>query len=390
MPTSTPLLFVLAIIAVALIAGCNGDGSARPAPAIPTASDPAFGFIGNVLVADEGDPATATRMWVGFSAPSFPFQTIIANRQRLLAGDSLLMGGAIVPSSRHPLGFHFDPATTRTAAILDEDELTTLTALEQDPEHPKVAPTDLFRGSWVEVRVERIVETPPACGDGFIQLAEDCDPPQTPCRRAFEINTLPRNCNADCTCPSPCGNGVVDGGGEQCDDGNAIGDDGCSECLVDPVDVGRDLATGLQRFVFFRTQGLGFCYEPGSLRRVLIERDAATGEFHLEAAIFGANELCDPFSNDDCPPTIVLPDRTLTEAERAELLAAFAAVRVTVTDGPQCGFDDRCLFHRFAWTNLDADGNAVVLSLDENDCAPRLLPGERQRLLGAVEALALP
>ena len=97
---------------------------------------------------------------------------------------------------------------------------------------------------------------PPECGNGFVEAAETC-----------EGNPLPEGCNATtCTpedgwmCDEPpagsgdesgggetgapmwtstceridtCADGVVDPG-EQCDDGNMDGNDGCTMCMVDP------------------------------------------------------------------------------------------------------------------------------------------------------------
>ena len=73
-----------------------------------------------------------------------------------------------------------------------------------------------------------------SCGDGFVQTGvEDCDPGAAGQTAA---------CNWDCTFAG-CGDGLLntsfdpDGAGpltgEQCDDGNAIDDDGCTGCRLD-------------------------------------------------------------------------------------------------------------------------------------------------------------
>lgn len=55
------------------------------------------------------------------------------------------------------------------------------------------------------------------CGDGIVNDGEACDRAKTPA-----------TCNLDCTI-SACGDGKVNpAGNEQCDDGNAVGGDGCS------------------------------------------------------------------------------------------------------------------------------------------------------------------
>ncbi len=64
------------------------------------------------------------------------------------------------------------------------------------------------------------------CGDGIVQGAcgEECDPPGMPL------------CDAQCVRPRNCGDGVVDAG-EECDDGNTIAGDGCTDCVIDAVDI---------------------------------------------------------------------------------------------------------------------------------------------------------
>src|SRR4051794_25774834 len=61
------------------------------------------------------------------------------------------------------------------------------------------------------------------CGDGIVQSGEVCDPGQDP------------NCNSYCTHFSgPCGDGIRQPDAEECDDGNTIPGDGCTQCRVDP------------------------------------------------------------------------------------------------------------------------------------------------------------
>lgn len=65
---------------------------------------------------------------------------------------------------------------------------------------------------------------PPVCGDGIVQLGEECD----------DGNLDPVDgCEPDCTQTPVCGDGTVQTG-EECDDGNVLPDDGCDAvCLLE-------------------------------------------------------------------------------------------------------------------------------------------------------------
>ncbi|MDX1494162.1 MAG: DUF4215 domain-containing protein, partial [Longimicrobiales bacterium] len=69
-------------------------------------------------------------------------------------------------------------------------------------------------------------EPAPFCGDGLVNGAEQCEPPNT------------ATCDASCRTIEPepiCGDGKVEAP-EQCDDGNTIPGDGCDElCRVEPA-----------------------------------------------------------------------------------------------------------------------------------------------------------
>ena len=378
---------VLAVTILFLAVACGGDNSRSRESALPAAADPAFGFVGNALISDKGrsEDATADRMWVGASL-RFSAQSL---RSRV-GDDFQLIGGVVIASPAHPQGFYFDPDTTATAARVDADKRTTLDAIRQSPVDFEHSSPDHLNRWWIEVTVERFEETPAACEDGYEQLAEDCDLPMGPCRqRHDDLTTEPRTCRSDCSCPPACGNGVVDSFVEQCDDGNDIDGDGCSGCLLDPVLVLRDFSVGLTEFHFQRIFGLGFCPESGSLRHVGLAREATTGALRLTASRFGdfpnGTFICDPFSEADCPPIIDIPARTLTADEEADLLAAFREVVVSETSGLFCGADDRCLFHRFRWTNTSTDSGEFTFVIDENECAPRLLDDEVARLVEVLE-----
>lgn len=65
---------------------------------------------------------------------------------------------------------------------------------------------------------------PPVCGDGIVDLGEDCDDGNT---------NNNDSCRNDCTAPV-CGDGVLDSG-EDCDDGNTTDGDGCSATCMLPM-----------------------------------------------------------------------------------------------------------------------------------------------------------
>jgi len=75
----------------------------------------------------------------------------------------------------------------------------------------------------------------PYCGDGFIDIGEQCDDGN---------HNAGDGCSSSCAVESRCGNGRMDGG-EQCDDGNTLSGDGCSTscttetCGNNVVDVGE-------------------------------------------------------------------------------------------------------------------------------------------------------
>jgi len=71
----------------------------------------------------------------------------------------------------------------------------------------------------------KVRQAPPKCGDGELDEGEQCD----------DGNTVGGDgCSAICTIEPPCGNGMKDEG-EECDDGNNVDGDGCSAiCTIEP------------------------------------------------------------------------------------------------------------------------------------------------------------
>lgn len=82
-----------------------------------------------------------------------------------------------------------------------------------------------------KVRAPVVAPPEPSCGDGTVDEGEECDDGN---------NTGGDGCSATCTIEPPpppppcCGDGTVDSG-EECDDGNTTSGDGCSAtCTIEP------------------------------------------------------------------------------------------------------------------------------------------------------------
>jgi cysteine-rich repeat protein len=79
------------------------------------------------------------------------------------------------------------------------------------------------------------IETGLLCGDGITNAAcgEECDPP------------VPGRCDAQCHRIPYCGDGIVDPG-EQCDDGNTVDCDACSNACTVPTGCGDGIVCGTE------------------------------------------------------------------------------------------------------------------------------------------------
>lgn len=88
-----------------------------------------------------------------------------------------------------------------------------------------------------------------SCGDGILDPGEECD--LGAANSDTESGACPTTCRSSCACPS-CGDGVVDYAlGEECDDWNNLGGDGCgTACTLEPIatcgDGSVDIALGEQ------------------------------------------------------------------------------------------------------------------------------------------------
>jgi cysteine-rich repeat protein len=74
-----------------------------------------------------------------------------------------------------------------------------------------------------------------ACGDGVVDSAEQCEPPsQGACDANCAVvttTTTVTSTTTTTTMPEPCGNGALETG-EECDDGNLIATDGCTDACT--------------------------------------------------------------------------------------------------------------------------------------------------------------
>jgi len=149
------------IMVVAVLAACGDDHGSSPhdtAPPLPAPGDPAFGTVGNALISDRlaSVDTSIDQLWVGFDDWEAWAALVAFDEERRQGTGPVApwVGGHVVASARHPLGFYFDPATTSAAQIVAETLETALDALKRNPE---VAERDQ-PGRWmVAATVERLV-----------------------------------------------------------------------------------------------------------------------------------------------------------------------------------------------------------------------------------------
>ena len=113
----------------------------------------------------------------------------------------------------------------------------------------------------------------PRCGDGVQDDGEGCD-----------LNDISSDCRVNC---SRCGDGIVDEGLEQCDDGNNVSGDGCrndclktEECGDEIIDDGEDCDDGNEN----PADGCDACRVQFWQREVLV-RGAIEGESATDIAL---------------------------------------------------------------------------------------------------------
>ncbi len=127
-------------------------------------------------------------------------------------------------------------------------------------------------------------DCPPVCGNGILELGEECEPPNTAVCDASCLETVfcgngtcepgdgedSVSCPIDC--PPVCGNGILELG-EDCDDNNTADGDGCSstcsaedpdgDAILDPPDNCPDVYNPFQTDADFDTFGDACDCAPG-------------------------------------------------------------------------------------------------------------------------------
>jgi hypothetical protein len=120
-----------------LLAGCSNNYFNKPlppgAPPVPTAADPWFGTLGNVLISDrdQNSGGPINYLWIGFNSQA-NWQNFLS-LSRNLSNGGYWIGGKVVVALSNPLGFYFDPSTASAAEATVEGEQTNLSMIKADP-----------------------------------------------------------------------------------------------------------------------------------------------------------------------------------------------------------------------------------------------------------------
>lgn len=152
----------------------------------------------------------------------------------------------------------------------------------------------------------------------------------------------------------------------------------------------ENFAEGLVSFEYLLIPGLGFCPLAGDVHRaqVLVGND---GSLSVSGAVIEQGER----GRDDCFTGVnsgacfvdrKLPVRTLSAAERQQVLDTMRTVRVETESLPGCDSDDPCRVQRFVWTNDTASGETHT-ELFDGSCAPRLAEQDVQDITSLIASL---
>jgi cysteine-rich repeat protein len=196
----------------------------------------------------------------------------------------------------------------------------------------------------------------PLCGNGRIDIGEGCDDGNTDnadaCSNRCQVRCRPgtvcpdnQACPQNGLCPVPgqCGDGIVNDASEQCDDGNKVDGDGCSNACTIRCEQNLECPSGLLcigRECSECTNSLqcsdGFCVE-GRCRQAL----PICGNGVVEPG-----EVCDDANGDDadgCTSSCLFPrDHACVASAQCQTKLCEGQVCTPCTSAGQCGSGLRC------------------------------------------------